>query len=106
MSATHADTGGKAPYYYVPGDSPHPIRTSISLLFMFFGAALWINSMFPGRWMFLLGVAGLFASLYLWFSEALRESEGGLTSTPVGSAHRWRTAWSTLSAASVCTAVA
>ena len=93
MSATHADTGGKAPYYYVPGDSPHPIRTSISLLFMFFGAALWINSMFPGRWMFLLGVAGLFVSLYLWFSEAIRESEGGLNSKRVDSAYRWSMAW-------------
>ena len=88
MSATHADTGGKAPYYYVPSNSPHPIRTSISLLLMFLGAALWINSMFPGRWMFIIGVAGLFVSLYLWFSDAIQESEDGLNSRRVDHAYR------------------
>ena len=93
MSATHAENGGKAPYYYVPANSPHPIRTSISLLFMFFGAALWINSMFPGRWMFLIGVVALFVSLYLWFAEAIRESEGGLNSIRVDHAYRWSMAW-------------
>jgi len=93
MSATHAENGGKAPYYYVPSNSPHPIRTSISLLLMFMGAALWINSMFPGRWMFLIGVVGLFISLYLWFAEAIRESEGGLNSKRVDHAYRWSMAW-------------
>lgn len=93
MSAVHADTGGKAPYYYVPSDSPHPIRTSISLLLMFLGAALWINSMFPGRWMFLVGLIGLFVSLFLWFRDAIRESEGGLNSQKVDHAYRWSMAW-------------
>src|SRR5690606_25089469 len=86
---THVDSGGKASYYYVPGNSPHPIRTSISLLLMFMGAALWINSMFPGRWMFLIGVVALFVSLYLWFSEAIHESETGLNSKRVDNAYRW-----------------
>jgi Heme/copper-type cytochrome/quinol oxidase, subunit 3 len=93
MSATHVDTGEKAPYYYVPANSPHPIRTSISLLLMFLGAALWINSMFPGRWMFLIGLVGLFVSLYLWFADAISESEGGLNSKRVDIAYRWSMSW-------------
>src|SRR5690554_1178759 len=93
MSATHADTVDKAPYYYVPSNSPHPIRTSLSLLLMFIGAALWINSMFPCFWMFIVGVICLFVSLYLWFADAIHESESGLNSARVDHAYRWSMAW-------------
>ncbi|NYT65394.1 cytochrome c oxidase subunit 3 [Alcaligenaceae bacterium] len=93
MSASEVAQGTKAPYYYVPGESAHPVRTSISLLLTLLGAALWINSYEVGYWMFLLGIIGLFTSLYFWFGDAIRESEAGLNSKRVDSSYRWSMAW-------------
>lgn len=93
MSASHAVRGKEAPYYFVPGESAHPIRTSLSLLLTLLGAALWINSYTAGYWLFLLGVGSLFMSLYFWFREAIQESEAGLNSKRVDSAYRWSMAW-------------
>ena len=93
MSASQAVPGKEAPYYFIPGESPHPIRTSISLLLCLFGAALWINSYTVGYWTFLTGVGCLFVSLYLWFRQAIEESEAGLNSKRVDSAYRWSMAW-------------
>lgn len=93
MSASQAAQGTKAPYYYVPGESPHPVRTSMSLLVTLLGAALWINSYEAGYWMFLVGIGCLFTSLYFWFGDAIRESEAGLNSQRVDSAYRWSMAW-------------
>ena len=42
-SAQMAHTG-EPPYYYVPPDSVHPIRASLSMLATLIGAALWVNS--------------------------------------------------------------
>ncbi len=93
MSASQAVRGKEAPYYYVPGLSPHPIRTSLSLLITLLGAALWINESTVGYVMFLLGVGGLFTSVFLWFRDAIGESETGLNSKRVDSAYRWSMAW-------------
>jgi len=93
MSASHSVTGKEAPYYYVPADSPHPVRASISLLLALVGAALWINNYTVGHWVFLLGIASLFVVLFGWFGDAIRESEGGLNSKRVDNAYRWSMAW-------------
>lgn len=93
MSASQAVQGKEAPYYYVPGESPHPVRTSGSLLLTLLGAALWINDYTFGYWMFLLGIGCLFMSLYFWFRDAIHESEAGLNSKRVDSAYRWSMAW-------------
>ena len=42
----------KAPYYYVPGLSGHPVRASISLCLTLLGAATWINNWPGGFWCF------------------------------------------------------
>ncbi len=93
MSASHSAHGNEAPYYYVPSDSPHPVRASFSLLLTLLGAALWINSYAIGHWVFLLGILSLFVVLFGWFSDAIRESEGGLNSARVDHAYRWSMAW-------------
>ena len=93
MSASHSATAKEAPYYYVPGDSPHPVRASFSLLLTLLGAALWINSYDIGHWIFLIGVVSLFVVLFGWFGDAIRESEGGLNSKRVDNAYRWSMAW-------------
>lgn len=93
MSASHSVTGKEAPYYYVPADSPHPVRASISLLLALVGAALWINNYMVGHWVFLLGILSLFVVLFGWFGDAIRESEDGLNSKRVDNAYRWSMAW-------------
>lgn len=93
MSASQVAQVNEAPYYYVPAESPHPVRTSFSLLLSLLGAALWINSYQFGYWMFLTGITCLFVSLYLWFGEAIRETEQGLNSARVDGSYRWSMAW-------------
>lgn len=93
MSASQAVRQKEAPRYYVPSESPHPLRTSFSLLLTLLGAALWINRYTAGYVLFLIGVACLFVSLYLWFGQAIDESEAGLNSRRVDSAYRWSMAW-------------
>lgn len=93
MSASQTAHGNEAPYYYVPPNSAHPIRTSISMLATLLGAALWINNYQVGFWLFLAGILALFVVLYSWFGDAIRESEGGLNSKRVDNAYRWSMTW-------------
>ncbi len=93
MSAGHSAHGNEAPYYYVPADSVHPVRASISLLLTLLGAALWINSYQVGFWMFLLGILTLFVVLYSWFGDAIHETQIGLNSRRVDHSYRWSMAW-------------
>ena len=39
MSAPHSAQGNVAPYYYVPANSAHPVRASIALMIVMFGAS-------------------------------------------------------------------
>jgi cytochrome c oxidase subunit 3 len=62
MSA--ATTPATKPYYYVPQPSTWPIKGSVALFLMGFGAALWFNSYKPGPWLVLAGVANLLGLLF------------------------------------------
>lgn len=93
MSASHSAHGKAAPYYFVPANSAHPVRASLSLLIVLFGAALWINSFDVGRWMFIVGVASFFFVVYHWFGDAIRETQSGLNSLRVDHSYRWSMAW-------------
>lgn len=93
MSASQTAHGTEAPYYYVPPDSAHPVRASVSLLAVLLGGGFWINGHEAGFWVFLVGIAALFVVLYKWFGDAIRESESGLNSARVDNAYRWSMAW-------------
>jgi cytochrome c oxidase subunit 3 len=93
MSASHSVRGNEAPYYYVPADSRHPIQASASLLVMGVGAALWINRLDVGHWVFLVGILALFITLFGWFGDAIRESERGSNSGRVDASYRWSMTW-------------
>ena len=93
MSASHSVTDGKAPYYYVPADSAHPVRASIALLIVLISAALWVNSISFAPYMFGVGLLMLFVVLWGWFGDAIRESEAGLNSQRVDHSYRWSMAW-------------
>ncbi len=71
MSAGHSIHGKEAPYYYVPPDSPHPVRASLSLLIVMLGASAWVNGVEGGKWAVLLGLLGLIVVLYYWFGDAI-----------------------------------
>ena len=93
MSAGQVAHGGKVPYYYVPHDSVHPIRASLSMLATLVGAALWVNSYAVGPWLCFAGILCMFIVLYGWFGDAIRESENGINSQRVDVSYRWSMTW-------------
>jgi len=93
MSAGHSIHGKEAPYYYVPPDSPHPVRASLSLLIVMLGASAWVNGVEGGKWAVLLGLLGLIVVLYYWFGDAIHEEEIGLNSKRIDVSYRWSMSW-------------
>jgi cytochrome c oxidase subunit 3 len=90
MSA--ADTGAK-PYYFVPQPSHWPITGSLALLFLAFGAALWVNSLPAGPWLCAIGFCILLVMLFGWFGTVIGESEGHRYNQKVDLSFRWSMSW-------------
>ncbi len=93
MSAGHSSASKEAPYYYVPPDSAHPIRASVALLVMMFGASAWVNGSTIGKWAVILGLVGLLVVVWQWFSDAIHEEQIGLNSKRVDLSYRWGMSW-------------
>ena len=81
------------PYYFVPAPSSHPVMAAIGLLFVFFGAAQWINGAAWGQYTMYFGLAWLFLTLFRWFRQAVSESEGGSYGHKVDLSFRWSMSW-------------
>ena len=90
MSA--AQTGAK-PYYYVPQPSHWPITGSLALLFLAFGAALWVNGHPAGPWLTAVGFCILLVMLFGWFGTVIGESEGHHYNRRVDLSFRWSMSW-------------
>ncbi len=90
MSST---THGKAPYYFVPPPSRHPVLTALGFFAMVVGASQWINGVSWGKWLLLGGFLWWLYVLYTWFSDAIHESESGLYSRKVDLGYRWSMSW-------------
>jgi cytochrome c oxidase subunit 3 len=86
-------TPGTTPYYFVPQPSRHPVMASFGLLCIIFGAGQWINGADWAKWVMFFGFLWLFFVLYQWFSEAIRESEGGMYGHKVELSFRWSMSW-------------
>ena len=84
---------GKAPYYFVPGESRHPVMASIGLFFVILGASQWVNGSHWAPYVFFAGLAWWLVVLYQWFSEAVRESESGLYGRKIDLSYRWSMSW-------------
>jgi cytochrome c oxidase subunit III len=84
---------GQTPYYYVPAPSRHPLMAAIGLFFVILGAAQWINGHGWGAYLLLLGFVWWGVVLFQWFSDAVRESEGGLYSARIDGSFRWSMSW-------------
>ena len=90
MSATHTSA---APYYFVPGPSRHPVMASIGLFFVILGAGQWINGQEWGMYSLAFGMLWWLTVLYQWFSESIRESEGGQYGHKIDLSYRWSMSW-------------
>ncbi|BAL25920.1 cytochrome c oxidase subunit 3 [Azoarcus sp. KH32C] len=79
--------------YFVPEPSKYPIFGSVALLLFGTGAAMWLNNVGPGRWVFFLGIAVLVFMMIGWFGQVVRESESGKYGHRVDRSFRWSMGW-------------
>ena len=79
--------------YFVPEPSRFPIFGSAALLLIGGGAAMWVNSVAPGKWMVMLGFATLIYMLFGWFGQVIRESQTGKYGKQVDRSFRWSMSW-------------
>ena len=91
MSA--ATTPGKAPYYFVPAPSRHPVLAATGLFFVILGAGQWVNGHGWGMYSLFGGLALWAFVLKQWFGDAIGESEGGLYSDRIDVSFRWSMGW-------------
>jgi cytochrome c oxidase subunit 3 len=89
--STHAP--GTTPHYYVPQPSRHPAFAAFGLLGVIFGATQWINGADWGKYLVLAGFLWLFAVLFQWFRDAVRESESGQYGHKIDLSFRWSMSW-------------
>ena len=90
MSSTHSSA---TPYYFVPGESRHPVMAAIGLFFVILGAGQWINGHDWGKYSLAFGLGWWLTVLYQWFGDAIRESEGGLYGHKIDLSYRWSMSW-------------
>ena len=91
MSA--ATPHGVTPYYFVPSPSGFPALASLGLFFVILGAGQWINGAGWGAYALMLGLVIWLSTLFVWFRQAISESEGGLYSERVDVSFRWSMSW-------------
>lgn len=102
MSASHEPTAGKPQRYYVPHSSPWPIFGSLILFLLVLGAGNTIQSHSlsgiasnSGEFNFLLplGLLGVFALMFFWFRDTVRESLGNMNSVQMDRSYRQGMTW-------------
>jgi len=81
------------PYYFVPAPSRHPAMAALGLGLVFLGGGQWVNDHSWGMWVVLLGLLTWLSTLFVWFRDAIGESEGGLYSDRVDVSYRWSMSW-------------
>ncbi len=89
MSSPHA----AAPYYFVPGPSKWPLFAGMSLLATMIGASGWVNG---ASWGPIVNIAGILSTvlvLYVWFGDAIGESEAGQSNARIDLSFRWSMSW-------------
>jgi cytochrome c oxidase subunit III len=91
--AAAAPVNGRAPHYFIPAPSSRPVMTATGLFFVVLGAGQWVNGVSWGKFSLAFGMALWLFTLYKWFGDAIRESEGGQYSDRVDVSFRWSMAW-------------
>ena len=78
--------------YYVPHQTKWPFLTTVSVFILFIGAANFMNGT-GGLYTVFFGLLLLFIMAYVWFSEVISESEGGIYNAQVDISFRWGMVW-------------
>src|SRR5450755_3508938 len=78
--------------YYIPHDSPWPIRGSVALFAVMLGAISYLNG-WAGGWAFIPGAILLAYMFFGWFSVVIRESEHGTFNMQVDRSFRMGMMW-------------
>ena len=84
---------GVTPYYFIPSPSSYPALAALGLFFVILGAGQWINDHAWGAYSLLLGMVILLSTLFVWFKQAINESESGLYSERIDVSFRWSMSW-------------
>ena len=88
-----AASHGGTPYYFIPGPSSRPVMSAIGLFFVILGAGQWVNDHDWGAYVLLFGLVWWLTVLYLWFKDAINESEAGHYGHKVDLSYRWSMSW-------------
>ncbi len=78
--------GAKNHDYHILPPSPWPLLGSFSALAMAVGGIMWMHSAPYGGMLFYLGVAAVLGVAFMWWSDVIREANGG-DHTPVVQLH-------------------
>ena len=78
--------GAKNHDYHLVNPSPWPIIGATAALFFFGGLVMWWHDNPYGPVTFGVGVAGIIATMYLWWTDVIAEAHGG-DHTPVVQLH-------------------
>lgn len=71
--------------YHMVEPSPWPFVISVSILVMAMGAIFWMHHWTP--WVFFIGLVGVLYTMYAWWSDVVKESNDGVSHTPVVQMH-------------------
>jgi cytochrome c oxidase subunit 3 len=66
---------------------------ALGLFFVILGAGQWINGVGWGQYSLIVGLLILWSTLFVWFKEAIGESEAGQYSDRVDVSFRWSMSW-------------
>ncbi|MGC6400411.1 cytochrome c oxidase subunit 3 [Sphingomonas sp. FW199] len=78
--------GAKNHDYHILPPSLWPLMGSFSALAMASGGIMWMHEAVGGGWVFLMGLAGVLATMYFWWADVVREANAG-DHTPVVQLH-------------------
>jgi cytochrome c oxidase subunit III len=78
--------------YYIPHDSPWPIRGSLALFAIMLGAIGYLND-WAGAWSFLPGAVLLAYMFFGWFSTVIGENQHGIYNLQVDRSFRMGMMW-------------
>src|SRR5881227_2608835 len=89
MAKAHAPDSS---HYYIPHDSPWPIRGSIALFAIMLGAIGYLND-WTGAWSFVPGAVLLAYMFFGWFSTVIGENQHGVYNLQVNRSFRMGMMW-------------
>ena len=92
MAETHAPQTHDSSQYYIPHNSPWPIRGSVALFAVMLGAVAYLND-WAGAWTFVPGAVLLAYLFFGWFSTVIDENQHGIYNLQVDRSFRMGMMW-------------